>query len=317
MSGQTSLRVIFMGTPDFAVPALEAVIKSSHQVVGVFTQPPRPRGRGQAVQISPVHACADRHKISVYTPASLKKDDSARAAFAMLEPDVAVVAAYGLILPPIILAGPRYGCLNIHASLLPRWRGASPIQRAIWAGDAETGICIMQMDEGLDTGAVVIREALPITNTTTAQSLHDNLASLGARMIVDALDRLATEGRLDSTPQRADGVTYAPLLTKDDGRIDWTQEAMVTDRQIRALTPWPGTWTITPDGRRLKILQARRAAAEHTSAAPGTIIDRTGRVACGGGSVLQLLTVQPENARAMDAAAAVNGGYFSAGDVFS
>lgn len=302
------MRIAFMGTPDFAVPALEALIHRGHEVVCVFTQPPRPKGRGQQMQPSPVHLAALAQGIPVHTPLSLKKDPQAVAAMASYEPDVAVVAAYGLILPKAVLETPKYGCLNIHASMLPRWRGASPIQHAILAGDDESGICIMQMGEGLDTGPVIDCKKVRIRPQTTAQSLHDELAALGAAMIADAADRLAADGKLEAAPQDDSLSTYAPMLKKDDGRVNWAKPAGDIDRQIRALNPWPGVWTVLPEGTRLKILAAEPVDEAFTEP-PGTMVDRSGHVSCGGDTGLRLLRVQPENAKAMDIVSAINGGY--------
>ncbi len=300
-------KIIFMGTPDFAVPALQAIIDAKHDVVAVYTQPPRPKGRGQQVQSSPVQALAERHGIPVRTPKSLKKDPEAQAAFADLGADAAVVAAYGLILPLSVLRAPKHGCLNIHASLLPRWRGASPIQHAILAGDDVSGVTIMQMEEGLDTGPMILKRAVALRPRTTARGLHDELSALGAAMIVKVLDMLRGDGVLDAEPQDENLGTYAPLLSKEDGRIDWTATAREIDRQIRALNPWPGVWT-TVDDKRLKILEAEFVDETFTEP-PGTIVDRTGHVACGGDTGLRLVRVQPENARAMDMPSALNGHY--------
>lgn len=308
------LRVVFMGTPDFAVPALRAIDDHpDFEVIAVYSQPPRPKGRGQQVQLSPVHQEAQQRGIPVHTPLSLKKDAAAQETFAGHGADVAVVAAYGLILPPAVLAAPRAGCLNIHASLLPRWRGASPIQHAIWHGDAESGVGIMQMEEGLDTGPVRAERAVPITSTTTAQDLHDALAAAGAALVVEVLAALAAGKMPDAVRQDEARATYAPLLTKEDGRVDWTRDAAAIDRQIRALNPWPGVWTMTAAGKRLKIVQAAPYAAQ-TDAAAGTIIDRNGVVACGDGTALRLIRVQPESAKAMDGAAALNGHYIALGE---
>ena len=249
-----TLRIAFMGTPDFAVPALKSLIDGPHEVVCVYSQPPRPKGRGQKVQPSPVHEAASAHNIPVFTPKSLRRDEAAQMQFLAHDLDVAIVAAYGLLLPPAVLKAPRHGCLNIHASLLPRWRGASPIQHAIWHGDQQSGVALMQMEEGLDTGPVIAMRAVPIHATTTAQSLHDELSALGAVLTAEMLDVLARDGSLKSIPQDDAGAAYAPLLKKDDGYIDWTKDASSIDRQIRALNPWPGVWTTTPDGKRLKIL---------------------------------------------------------------
>ena len=306
------LRVVFMGTPDFSVPALRMMVDHGFNVVAVYSQPPRPKGRGQQVQKSPVHEAADALGIPVYTPLSLKKDAEAQTTFAAHNADIAVVAAYGLILPQAVLDAPRYGCLNIHASLLPRWRGASPIQHAIWHGDAQSGVGIMQMEAGLDTGAVIAERAVPIRPTTTAQSLHDELSALGAALMVEILQKTQDHGQQTATPQNEAHVTYAGLLTKDDGRVDWTRSAAEIDRQIRALTPWPGVWT-TVNGKRLKIIAAVPDNA--VNGAPGTLTGRGDVVACGDGMGMRLVTVQPENGRAMDASAAINGKSLNPGDI--
>lgn len=306
-----ALRIAFMGTPDFSVPALEKLIASRHKVVCVYSQPPRPKGRGQQVQPSPVHEAAQRAGIEVRTPLNFKKDEDV-AAFMALELDVAVVAAYGLILPKSILDAPVHGCLNIHASLLPRWRGAAPIQRAILEGDQETGITIMQMDVGLDTGAMISKRAVPIRESTTAQSLHDLLSAIGASMAVDVLGDLAQKGQLESSPQPAEGMTYAKMLKKEEGVIDWSAPSAVIHRQIRALNPWPGTWTTIGEGRRLKVLDAVPMPF-HPSEAPGMVLDEDCVIACGGGTALKLEAVQPENKKAMEVGDAIRGGYLRPG----
>ena len=236
------LRLAFMGTPDFAVAALDALVRAGHDIAAVYTQPPRAAGRGKQPKPSAVAVAAGRHGLQVRCPPSLKPP-AEHAAFAALGLDAAVVAAYGQILPPPILAAPRLGCLNIHASLLPRWRGAAPIQRAVLAGDAETGVTIMRMDRGLDTGPMLLAERLPITADDTGGTLHDQLAALGARLIVTALNRLAA-GRLTPEPQPADGVTYAAKLTAADERLDWRGDAAALARQVRALAPRSGAWLI-------------------------------------------------------------------------
>lgn len=289
------MRVIFMGTPEFALPALDALAKAGHDIVAVYTRAPRPAGRGQREQISPVHAFAAARAIPVHTPRTLKDEAEARA-FAELGPDVAVVAAYGLILPKAILEAPRHGCLNIHASLLPRWRGAAPIQRAILSGDSQSGITIMQMDEGLDTGAILLQAATPIGTQAGAAELHDRLADLGARLIVEALARLATGG-ITARPQPADGVTYAVKLAREEGRLDWSRPAVVLERQVRAYDPWPGAW-FELDGERIKVMKAAIAAGE-PGASPGTILDDRLTIACGTGA-LRLLRVQRAGRAAMD-----------------
>ena len=297
----TTLRLAFMGTPDFAVPSLRALAAAGHEVAAVYTQPPRPAGRGHKPQASPVQACAEAEGWPVRAPTSLK-DASEQAAFAALGLDAAVVVAYGLILPRAVLRAPRLGCLNVHASLLPRWRGAAPIQRAIMADDAETGITIMQMDEGLDTGPILLREAVPIEAETTAADLHDTLAVLGARLIVEALEGLAA-GILTPRPQPETGVTYAAKLTKADGRLDWRRPAEELARQVRALAPWPGA-TIEAGGERLKVLSAE--AVDGASAPPGTVLDDAFTVACGGG-VLRLTRLQRPGKAPMAAADLVRG----------
>jgi methionyl-tRNA formyltransferase len=298
----SKLRLAFMGTPGFAVPALEALIAGGHDVAAAYTQPPRPAGRGQAERRSEVHEAAARHGITVRHPTSLKSA-AEQQAFADLGLDAAVVAAYGLILPKAILVAPKLGCLNIHASLLPRWRGAAPIQRAIMAGDAESGVTIMQMDEGLDTGAMLLQERVPITASTTAETLHDALAAMGARLIVGALDGLAA-GKLKPKPQPTDGVTYAKKLTREEGVIDWRKPAAVVERQVRAMTPWPGAF-FEHGGTRFKVLAAE-AELPGTHKSPGTVLDDTLLIACGEGA-LRLRRVQREGRAAMDAEAFLRG----------
>ncbi|MGH7210301.1 MAG: methionyl-tRNA formyltransferase, partial [Acetobacteraceae bacterium] len=232
------MRVAFMGSPDFAVPALRALHASGHDVAAVYCQPPRPAGRGHLVHRCAVHVAADALGIAVRVPARLRHDTAAHAAFAALDLDAAVVAAYGLILPKPMLEAPRLGCLNIHASLLPRWRGAAPIQAAVLAGDAATGVTIMRMDEGLDTGPMLLVESVPITEATTSALLHDRLAEIGARLVLRALAE-----NPPAVPQ-PDGATYAPKLSREDGRIDWTNSAEAIARQVRAFDPWPGTFTM-------------------------------------------------------------------------
>ena len=271
-----------MGSPAFAVPALRALHAAGHVIVAVYCQPPRPAGRGQAMRRCAVQVAAEALGLAVRTPARLRQDAAAQAAFAALDLDAAVVAAYGLILPPAMLAAPRLGCLNIHASLLPRWRGAAPIQAAILAGDATTGITIMQMDAGLDTGPLLLHAAVPITAATTAAALHDMLAELGAGLILRVLDAPPSP-----VPQPAAGATYALKLMRADGRLDWTQDALALARRVRALNPWPGTFCLA-DGAVLKILAA---SAEPGAGEPGTVLDAALLVATGAGA-LRLLVVQ-------------------------
>jgi methionyl-tRNA formyltransferase len=284
------MRIVFMGTPDFSVPALDA-LAARHAVVAVYSQPPRPSGRGQKPRPGPVAARAEALGIPVRTPVKLR-DAETIAEFAGFAPDVAVVAAYGLILPQAVLDVPARGCLNIHASLLPRWRGAAPIQRAIMAGDAETGVCIMQMAAGLDTGPVLLRRATEIGPRDTAGSLHDRLAGIGAEAVVDALSRLDT---LTSEPQPEAGVTYAAKIDKAEARVDWSRPAAEVDRLIRGLAPFPGAWTEI-GGERVKLLLSERADG---TGAPGTVLDGL-TIACGEGAV-RILTVQRAGRGAMQA----------------
>ncbi|WP_323716650.1 methionyl-tRNA formyltransferase [Paracoccus aminovorans] len=289
------MRVIFMGTPDFSVPALRA-IAARHQVVAVYSQPPRAAGRGQKPRPSPVHRAAEDLGLTVRTPETLR-DPTDRADFAALGADVAVVVAYGLILPQVVLDAPRLGCLNIHASLLPRWRGAAPIHRAIMAGDADTGVAIMQMQAGLDTGPVLAEARTAIGAQDTTADLHDRLATMGAELITATLDRLP----LPAVPQPAEGVTYAHKIDKAEARIDWTQPAEVVDRQIRALSPFPGAWCLV-GGERMKLLRSRLAAG---SGPPGTVLSGF-TVACGTGAV-EVLEAQREGKRPMPAAEVLRG----------
>jgi len=291
-----SLRLAFMGTPDFAVPVLRALAEAGHEIAAVYSQPPRPAGRGHKPRLSPVQAFAEDRGWPVRTPPSLR-DRQEHAAFQALGLDAAVVVAYGLILPKEILAAPRLGCLNVHASLLPRWRGAAPIQRAILAGDAQSGITVMQMDEGLDTGPMLLREAVPITGETTAASLHDTLAERGARAILEALHGLA-EGTLLARPQPGEGVSYATKLSKAEGRLDWRLPAIQLERQVRAFTPWPGA-RAEIGGEAIKVLAAE-VLADNAGRAPGTVLDQDLTVACGAGA-LRLTKVQRPGKSAMAA----------------
>jgi methionyl-tRNA formyltransferase len=304
----TRLRLAFLGTPDFAVPSLQALAEAGHEIAAVYSQPPRPAGRGHRERRSPVHAAAAAAGWPVRTPRSLR-DPETHAAFAALGLDAAVVVAYGLMLPPAVLCAPRLGCLNVHASLLPRWRGAAPIQRALLAGDSETGVSIMLMDEGLDTGPVLLREAVPITPETTAESLHDTLAALGARLIVAALDGLSA-GRLTAEPQPAAGVTYAAKLSRTESQLDWRHPAGELERRIRALTPWPGA-TFTAAGERLKAL-AGEVVPGRAAAAPGTVLDDRLTVACGT-DALRLTRVQRPGKAPVEAAAFLRGFALPAG----
>jgi len=302
------MRIAFMGTPDFARLALEALIAAGHDIAAVYSQPPRAAGRGQKPRPSPVQALAEAKGLPVRTPRSLR-DSAQQAAFAALNLDAAVVAAYGLLLPPVILDAPRFGCLNIHASLLPRWRGAAPIQRAILAGDNETGITIMQMDRGLDTGAILLSERIPIAPDDTAGGLHDRLAAQGAQLIVAALAQVAS-GKLTARPQPVEGITYAAKLTREEERLDWRRPAGDLQRQVRAFSPVPAAWCEMA-GERVKVLAAEPAQG---SAAPGTLLDDRLTIACGDGA-LRLLRVQRPGKAALDSAAFLRGFRLPVGSV--
>ncbi|MBI1209787.1 MAG: methionyl-tRNA formyltransferase [Azospirillum sp.] len=294
-----------MGTPDFAVPTLEALMAAGHRIACVYCQPPRPAGRGHRLQKSPVQRTAEARGLPVRTPRSLRGAE-AQAEFAALRLDAAVVAAYGLILPGPILAAPRLGCFNVHASLLPRWRGAAPIHRAILAGDSETGITIMQMDEGLDTGPMLLREAVPIEPGATATVLHDRLAALGARLMPAALEAV-DDGSLAATAQPCEGVTYAAKLDRELGRLDWALSAVELERRARALTPWPGVW-FECRGERIKLLATALSEAPGGAApaAPGLLLADDLTVACGEGA-LRLARVQRAGRAAVDGAAFLRG----------
>ena len=270
------MRIVFMGTPEFSVPVLEALVTAGHHIAAVYTQPPRPAGRGKKERPSAVHARAEALGLPVRHPVSLR-DDSAQADFAALDTDVAVVVAYGLILPQAVLDAPRRGCLNIHASLLPRWRGAAPIHRAIMAGDHETGICIMQMEAGLDTGPVLLRRATPIAENETTGRLHDRLSVLGAEAIVEALDRL---DELTPEPQPDAGVTYAAKIDKAEARVDWTLPSAQVANLINGLSPFPGAWA-EAGGERIKFLHAR---PREMTLAPGQVQATEGCLMIGTGS---------------------------------
>ncbi len=298
----TPLDLIFMGTPDFAVAILTALIDAGYRIRAVYTQPPRPAGRGHRLQPSPVQALAARHGIAVRCPTTLCAP-AVQAEFAATPADAAVVAAYGLILPPPVLKAPRHGCLNVHASLLPRWRGAAPIQRALLAGDRETGITIMQMAEGLDTGPILLQQAMPIAPDMTSGELSERLAALGARLILEALEGVA-RATLVARPQPGAGVTYAAKLRREEARLDWRFSAIALERQVRAFDPWPGAY-FCGRGEHIRVL---RAAADPRDAAapPGTVLDERLSVACGEG-VLRLLRLQRPGRTALDTAAFLRG----------
>lgn len=302
------MRVIFMGTPDFSVPVLDALVLAGHEIAAVYCQPPRPAGRGRKDRPSPVQQRAEALGLLVRHPVSLKTAE-AQAEFAALDADVAVVVAYGLILPQAVLDAPKSGCLNIHASLLPRWRGAAPIHRAIMAGDVETGVCIMQMEAGLDTGPVLLRAATPIRTTETTIELHDRLSAMGAELIVEALRHLPD---LQPEPQPEEGVTYASKIDKAEARIDWSRPATEVDRQIRGLSPFPGAW-FDLGGTRVKVLASKLAEGE---GAAGEVLDDTLRVGCGEGAV-QLIRLQRAGKAAQDAQTFQRGAQIAAGTVLS
>jgi len=299
------MRVIFMGTPEFSVVALQALIEAGHEIACVYSQPPRPAKRGQKERPSPVHAHAEAAGLVVRTPLNFKAEAD-RDAFRALQADVAVVVAYGLILPQAILDAPRLGCLNIHASLLPRWRGAAPIHRAVEAGDRETGVGIMQMEAGLDTGPVMLEDRLSIGETETTGGLHDRLAALGGRLIVEALNRIDS---LQPTPQPEAGTTYAHKIDKGETRIDWSENAATVKRKINAFSPFPGAW-FEIAGERVKALRAATTAA---SGAPGEVLDGL-TIACGEGAV-QLLDVQRAGKKAGSADDFLRGNPIPAGTV--
>lgn len=275
-----AMRIAFMGTPDFAVPTLEALLAAGHEVAAVYTQPPRPAGRGKAPTPSPVHKRAEAAGIEVRTPVSLKGSEE-QEAFAALDVEVAVVAAYGLILPEPILQAPELGCLNVHASLLPRWRGAAPVQRAILAGDARTGVTIMQMEKGLDTGPMLAMVPVAIERKTAGE-LTDELADLGARLMVQVLDRIFRTGRMPQNDARA---TYAPKIQKQEAKLDFTRSAVEVERQIRAFNPAPGAW-FDYAGERIKVLAAE---VSDWQGEPGKVIDTGLAIACEDGSIVPTL----------------------------
>ncbi|MEZ5775912.1 MAG: methionyl-tRNA formyltransferase [Hyphomicrobiaceae bacterium] len=310
-----ALRTAFMGTPDFAVPTLRALLDAGHEVVAVYSQPPRPAGRGMAERPSPVHGLASTRGIPVRTPRSLRNAE-AQQDFAALGADVAVVVAYGLILPRPILEAPRHGCLNLHPSRLPRWRGAAPIQRTIMAGDRETAIAVMRMDEGLDTGPVCLEVPVELGPDMTAGELHDLAASEGAALMVAALARLEA-GTLACRPQAEEGVTYAAKIDKAEARIDWARPAAAVNDLIRGLSPFPGAFLeiAGPKGpERVKVLAARIAdGAVPIGALPGTVLDDVMTIACGDGGAIRPLLVQRAGKKPMETAEFLRGHALGAG----
>jgi len=294
-----TLRLAFMGTPDFAVPTLADLIAQGHDIAAVYSQPPRPKGRGMTLEPGAVHRFADSAKLPVRTPLSLKSAEE-QAAFAALELDAAIVVAYGLLLPKSILDAPKLGCFNLHGSLLPRWRGAAPIQRAVMAGDAETGVMVMQMDEGLDTGAVLMAERVTIGRKTSGE-LTTELSRLGADLMVRSLGALE-RGGVTPQPQSEDGVTYAKKISKEEARIDWSRPAREIDAHIRGHAPFPGAWT-DANGERLKILYADPVDG---NGKPGLALDDGLTIACGEGA-LKLVKVQRAGKSVMTAAELLKG----------
>lgn len=295
----TSLRIIFAGTPDFAARHLDALLSSGHQVVGVFTQPDRPAGRGKKLMPSPVKVLAEEHGLPVFQPASLRPQENQQLV-AELNADVMVVVAYGLILPKAVLEMPRLGCINVHGSLLPRWRGAAPIQRSLWAGDANTGVTIMQMDVGLDTGDMLYKLSCPIAANDTSATLYDKLAELGPKGLIDTLQQLADNTTRPEVQDEA-LVTYAEKLSKEEARLDWSLSAAQLERCIRAFNPWPMSW-LEIDGQPVKVWQASVIAGQST-AAPGTIIDasKQGIQVATVEGILNLESLQPAGKKAMSA----------------
>ena len=300
------MRIVFAGTPEFAVPCLAGLIAAGHDLAAVYTQPDRPAGRGRKLQQSPVKQLALAHGIPVHQPETLKRDRAAVAALRHLATDLMVVVAYGLLLPAGVLSAPRLGCVNVHASLLPRWRGAAPIQRAVLAGDQESGVCIMAMAAGLDTGPVYHRLSIPLDPRETGGSLHDRLAELGAWALSEALPGIA-DGTLQPEPQDPTHATYAHKLTKEEGEIDWTQPATAIDRMVRAFDPWPVAQTRLHD-EPLRIWTAQVATEPVVPAPPGTVVgsDRTGIRVVTGDGLLKITRLQPPGKRPMDADAFLN-----------
>lgn len=298
------LKLIFAGTPDFAARHLAALLSSGHEVVAVYTQPDKPAGRGQKLTASPVKELALAHSLPVYQPASLR-NEAAQAELAALGADLMVVVAYGLILPKAVLDTPRLGCINVHGSLLPRWRGAAPIQRSIWAGDAETGVTIMQMDVGLDTGAMIRKVSCPIAADETSASLYDKLAGLGPQALVDTLNAMAA-GDTVAEPQDDALANYAEKLSKEEARIDWSMDAVAIERCIRAFNPWPISW-FEVAGQTVKVWQAEVVPQAHGQAA-GTLLkaDKQGIEVATGQGVLRLLTLQPPGKKAMSVSDLLN-----------
>jgi methionyl-tRNA formyltransferase len=320
-SDTSSLRVVYMGTPDFAVPALEALIDSHHEVVGVFTQPDRESGRGKKVRRPPIKVVAEEAGVPVYQPKRVKKNDEAFETLAGWAPDVVVVAAYGQILPERILEVPRLGCVNIHASLLPKYRGAAPINWAIVHGEETSGVTLMQMDVGLDTGPMLETHEVAVPADMTAQELHDRLAELGGEVIVDALDKLAA-GELEPTPQDDEKSSYASMLSKEHGHIDWTRSGVDVANHIRGFNPWPGAYAfhVNEDGEKKRI-KFHRAKPVREQGGPGEVLEADASdarlvIACGDGAI-ECVKVQAPGRKAMNARDFLNGYEINEGDTFA
>jgi methionyl-tRNA formyltransferase len=304
------MRLIFMGSPEFAIPTLAALLKAGHEIACVYSQPSKPAGRGKALRQTPVHSFAQTHGLEVRTPSSLKSDEQ-KAAFAALNADAAIVVAYGLILPQAVLDGTKLGCFNLHGSLLPRWRGAAPMQRAIEAGDGVTGVQVMAMEAGLDTGGVYATATTRIGKADTTGTLHDRLAKLGAALMVESLPQIFS-GALPCLPQSQEGVTYAAKIDRGETRIDWSRPAIELDRAIRAFSPYPGAWCMLPDGTRAKILLT---GLEEGDGAPGATLDNGLLVACGRGAV-RILKLQRDGKSVVDTSDFLRGTPVLAGAVF-
>jgi len=313
MTMKKPLRLAFMGTPEISVAVLSALVDAGHTIVAVYSQPPRKAGRGMELKKSPVHEFAEAHEIEVRTPVSLKSEEEQKA-FAGLQLDAAIVVAYGLLLPKPILDAPQLGCLNLHASLLPRWRGAAPIQRAIMAGDKETGVMVMQMDEGLDTGPVLTAETVPILPDTTADSLHDELARVGAPLVVRTVEALAA-GEVTAQTQAEGGATYAKKIDKAEARIDWLRSASELDCHIRGLSPFPGAWFEMEHKGKLQRVKILRATPVDGAGEPGCLIDDQLTIACGKGA-LRLLEVQRAGKGRASAAEFLRGASLDVGEKF-
>ena len=308
-SKNKKLRITLMGTPEFSAPTLQSLISFGHDIRAVYTQPPRPAGRGKKNKVSPVQSLAELNGLTVKSPHSLKTDEE-QEYFEKLGLDAAIVVAYGLILPKTFLEVPRLGCINIHASLLPRWRGAAPIQRAIMAGDTKTGVTIMQMDEQLDTGPIFTTSEVEITDQTTSETLHQSMANLGACIINKTLKDINSKN-LRAIEQSTSGISYADKLSRDEGYVDWNKSAEEIEKLVRALYPWPGAWTEI-DGSRIKIFESKVIPASKQTFPPGTIIDNKLTISCGRNS-LRLVRLQKQGKKIMNTEEYLNGNPISKG----